>query len=398
MFSALDREGIEFFGYKGIEAHKDGTPHHHYGLFYKDAPGNRRKVQKIFKWYFQELDQIAAAGGEVMGEYKHRRKITSTQAAAIKQHLRETQPGADTRRVTFVQYDEKLGSLSNYILKSLLNYVIKDVAAGADDTGAPEELTPKQQKARLRQQRTAAWASLHGIKQFTTLRTRASIGIYQELRRIHSPVEGSQQLEAERLACVGSTYGTADHDDKEARVDADFCRFMELRRNPVDGAQPVEMWKIAETESDNLTIKLGEYGDELGRIQGVRCHEEPGILLEINTRPIKWRAVNVPQLLNGLVERETPARDAGDVIDSAYREELTAIWSGIVDTARKESTLHELARGLYNTPLSPRVEISFRDRVKPVTTWKIINNPTFSPDGAETNQYGAGVSHAPPTA
>lgn len=395
VFSALDREGVEFYGFKGIEAHKDGTPHHHYGFFYKDVPGNRRKVHATFAWYFQELDQIAKQFGDGQGYYKQRRKMPAKQRAAIKQHLHDTQPGAAKQRVTFVYPDSSLGSLSNYILKSLLNYVIKDVAdIGAD--GKAVELTPKQQANIGRQQRVAAWASLNGIRQFTTLRTGASIGVYQELRRIHAPVEGSTQLEQERLACVGS-YGTDQHGGADTRVNADFCRYMELRRNPLDGAEAVGLWKVTETESDNITIKFNEYSDEVGRVQGVRCHED-GALLEINTRPIRWRAVNVPMLVDDLANSAMPnAGDVGSVVDAGYREATTKLWADIVATAREQKTLHELARGMYHYPISPKVGIAFRDRAKPVTTWKIRNNPTVLPDRAKTNQtrQGGGYAHPP---
>ena len=392
VFSALEREGIEFFAFKGVEAHKDGTPHHHFGFFYKDTAGNKRKVHKIFTWYYQELDQLAGD----FGDYQHRRKISKVQQAAIRQHLRATQPGAEKRRVTFVYHDASKGSLSNYILKSLLNYVVKDVAVGADD---PQELTPKQQENAARQQRLAAWANLHGIRQFSTLRTKASVGVYQELRRIHQPVADSVQLEQERLACVGS-FGTPEHDDDATRVNADYCRYMELRRHPLDGATPVALWKVTETESDNLTIRLNEYSDEVGRVQGVRCEETAGVILEVNTRPIKWRAVNVPMLLNDLVNSVVPAAPMGEAptdADINHRAELTTEWQRIVTQSRTDKTLHELARGLYHHPLSPKVGIAFSARVQPVATWKIRNNPTFSAQSPKTPHNQPGGCHVSQT-
>ena len=390
VFSALGREGVEFYAFKGVESHKDGTPHHHYGFFYKNADGNRRKVHKIFDWYYNEFDKM-----EGMGDYKHRRKVSREQKRLMDAHLHRTQPGAKKARVTFIYHDASKGSLSNYILKSLLNYVVKDVAVGVDDVEGVE-LTQKQKEAAERQQRVAAWANLHGIRQFSTLRTKASIGVYEELRRIHNPVEGSTQLERERLACVGS-FGTPEHDDAETRVNADFCRFMELRRHPVDGAQPVELWKITETESDNLTIRLNEFSDEVGRVQGVRCEEEPGIVLEINTRPIKWRAVNVPMLLNDLVNDVAPAPPLGEVQDMTARNDVMLEWQKIVNSARTDKTLHEFARGLYNYPLSPKVGMAFRDRVQPVATWKIRSNPTFSGPTPKTSKNRPEVSYASPT-
>lgn len=398
VFSALDREGVEFYGFKGIEAHKDGTPHHHYGFFYKDVPGNKRKVHSAFAWYFQELDKVVSDGvvlGDV-GKYKHRRKMSREQQAAIKQHLHDTQPGAAKRRVTFVYHDATKGSLSNYILKSLLNYVIKDVA-DKDADGDAIDLTEKQQDAAARQQRIAAWASLNGIRQFSTIRTGASMGVYQELRRIHSPVEGSVQLEQERLACVGS-YGTEQHQDPETRLNADFCRYMELRRNPLDDAEPVELWKVTDTESDNITIKFNEFSDEVGRVQGVRCNEDANTLLEINTRPIKWRAINLPMLIDDLAETELPPTQPGDLIDPDYRAAVTKVWSDIVTTARTDKTVHELARGVYHHPLSPAVGVSFRDRAKPITTWKIRNNPTFSGESSKNGQMQQGGDHVHVTA
>ncbi len=367
--SALDREGVDFFALKGVEAHKDGTPHHHYGFFYKGA--TLKQIKDIFNWYYREYDQIVKDFHQ-KGDHKQRNKITFEQGLILRQHLKDTQPGALTRRVNYKVFDPKGdATLTTYIIKDVLGYVVKDVR-DEDDTATPE--TKEQKAKREKQERGAAWASLHGINQFSLIRVNASIGIWDELRRIHETVEGSTQLEAERLACCG-TFGTEAHDNPDTRQHPDFCKFMELRRDPLDDCEPVNLTTENEYESDGETLALGSFGDTLERVTGVESKSEG---LTVKTRLIRWRAVNIPTLLDDMVKHEAPPMEPGQ-FNPDTTDELRALWSSLLETARKEKTLHQFGRAAYNWPISPRVGESFEDRAQPVVTWEIINNRTKSP-------------------
>ncbi len=372
--SALDREGVDFFALKGVEAHKDGTPHHHYGFFYKGA--TLKQIKDIFNWYYREYDQIVKDFHQ-KGDHKQRNKITLQQGLILRQHLKDTQPGALTRRVNYKVFDPKGdATLTTYIIKDVLGYVVKDVREEGD-TDTPE--TKEQKAKREKQERGAAWASLHGINQFSLIRINASIGIWDELRRIHEPVAGSTQLEAERLACCG-TFGTEAHDNPDTRQNPDFCRFMELRRNPVDDCEPVNLTTENEYESDGETLALGSFGDTLERVTGVESKSEG---LTVETRPIRWRAVNVPTLLDAMVKHESPPMEPGQ-FNPDTTDELRALYADLLETARKEKTLHQFGRAVYNWPESPRVGESFEDRARPGVTWEIRNNRTKSPPGDES--------------
>ena len=361
--SALARAGIEWYAVKGVEAHKDGTPHWHMAFFFQGGEAAFKEVRSVFRWYFLEVDKIIADVGK--GAAKQRGKITRDQWQTVKQHLRASQPNALKKRVDFVQHDPKKGAtIASYIMKNL-SYVMKNLAGDVDVTD------PKALQTASDRKRVNAWASFWGIRQIQFMRSEP-VGVYQQLRRIHQPVADSTQLEQERLACVG-TYGTPAHQDETSRVVADFCQFMELRR--ADHVEPVKPMKRVRVDAQG-NIEVNRWGEQREYVAGLKSDGEG---LEIETKRIRWKIVNTKAIEAELVRVANASKaDGYDAASAAFRADNTRFYQELLQTARDAGAVHQLLVEHYGWEDRVKPQASLSARAKPVATWKIKNNPTFS--------------------
>ena len=361
--SALARAGVEWFAVKGVEAHKDGTPHWHMAFFFQGGEAAFKEVRSVFRWYFLEVDKIVEDAGK--GAAKQRGKITRDQWQAVKQHLRTTQPNALKKRVDFVRHDPKKGAtIASYIMKNL-SYVMKNLAGDVDESD------PKECQKASDRQRVNAWASFWGIRQIQFMRSEP-VGIYQQLRRIHQPVAGSVQLEQERLACVG-TYGTSAHQDETTRVVADFCQFMALRR--ADHVEPVKTMKRVRVDAQGK-IEVNRWGEQREYVAGLKSESEG---LEVETKRIRWKIVNTKAIESELIRvANAPKADDCDAASAAFRANNAHFYQELMQTAREAGTVHRLLVDNYGWLDRVKPQASLSARAKPVATWKIKNNPTFS--------------------
>ena len=359
--SALARKGIEWFAVKGVEAHKDATPHWHMAFFYQGGEAAFKEVRAVFRWYFLEVDKIIADVGKGAG--KQRGKITRDQWQAVKQHLRNTQPNALKKRVDFVKHDPSKGAtIASYIMKNL-SYVMKNLAGDTDMND------PKAVKQAQDRQRVNAWASFWGIRQIQFMRSEP-VGVYQQLRRIRQPVEGSSQLEQERLACVG-TYGTESHENEETRVVADFCQFMELRRGK--DVIPVKPMKRVRVDAQGQ-FEVNRWGEQREYVAGLRSESEG---LEVDTKRLRWKTVNTNAIASELIRTANAAKVGHDAASIAFRAENTRFYQDLIQTARDAKTVHHLLVEHCGWQDRCRPAASLSARAQPVATWKIKNNPTF---------------------
>ena len=135
----LDRLGIKVFGFRVTEPHQDGTPHWHV-LLYTEGK-NVKTLKKVIRDY------------------------------ALQDSPYEN--GAQTRRVNIIMIDRKKGSgvsyLAKYIAKNIDGFKFDDLVDGMEANTAA--------------QRTKAWASTWGIRQFQFL-GGPSVTIWREIRRI----------------------------------------------------------------------------------------------------------------------------------------------------------------------------------------------------------------------
>ena len=140
----LNRENIQFFGFRVAEPHHDGTPHWHILVFMR--PGDIQKA--FYSMWIYAMDED--------GDEK----------------------GAAINRFEFKDIDKKKGSATGYIAK----YIAKNI-----DGYALENEIDTQTGEKLKQSSKAitAWASRWKIRQFQQL-GGAPVSVWRELRRLKS--------------------------------------------------------------------------------------------------------------------------------------------------------------------------------------------------------------------
>ena len=223
---ALQRAGVQFFGFRVAEPHHDGCPHWHMLLFV-------------------DREQVDA--------------LRSTMRAYwLADHPDE--PGASIHRFKAVEIDPSKGDAAGYVAK----YIAKNI----DDTGLGVHLdeaegeqieidTQSGNKAR----RVLAWASAWGIRQFQAI-GQPPVTVWRELRRVDTPaVQGASKPMQQAHEAVNR--------DGERR--ACWRAYMEAQGGAMKGR--AQRLKLA-TEHER---REGLYGDtEAERIVGVIDVRRPG--------------------------------------------------------------------------------------------------------------------------
>ena len=207
--AALAREGIQFFGFRVVEPHHDGTPHWHLLLFVK--PEQQELLISTMQFYATREDKHELMRGKAFDP---------------------------TPRFEAKIIDPTKGSATGYIAK----YIAKNIdgAYVADDHEAESSGIHGAEGV-------AAWASLWGLRQFQQI-GGPSVTAWRELRRIRGPLDSKDILETIRR--------TADN--------ADWQRFIET----MGGAciprkdRPIKLMKAIEEAAN-------QYGEDIIRLRGV---------------------------------------------------------------------------------------------------------------------------------
>lgn len=215
--AAFKRLGLKIYGFRVAEPHHDGTPHWHAVLF-----GARHVLVKVtevlrsiwFKEYVHELDSPKA----------------KTARFHVKAIIRE--------KKTDGTYKSATGYIAKYIAKNIDGFEV------GEDYEANNNQDAKQTCDRV-----AAWASVHGIRQFQQI-GGPCVGLWRELRRLRDQV-GIKEIEAAR---------------KAASDESDWAKFVSSIGGIAAGRNTqLTLWK----EDDG---ELNQYGEpRAARVVGVQC-------------------------------------------------------------------------------------------------------------------------------
>ncbi|WP_434664356.1 replication endonuclease [Aeromonas sp. NJAU223] len=179
--SALDRnlakrgeflvaDPIDYFGFRVVEPHHDGTPHWHLLIWVK--PEHQHRLIGILQRYALSHDK---------GDLERKR------------HPESKKPYSDiTPRFDWKVMDKEKGGAVGYIVK----YIAKNIDGyRVGDEGDLEAETAATEGAR----RVRAWASLWGLRQFQPLKG-PPVGIWRELRRLPGRLQEAKGIIVAPLA------------------------------------------------------------------------------------------------------------------------------------------------------------------------------------------------------
>lgn len=251
----LKRLGIECYGFRIAEPHKDACPHWHLLLWFKST---------------------TEAGQAI---------------AAMREHFLAdsgTEPGARQRRFTSERIDSAKGSATGYIAK----YICKNVDGKFRDgelvrvfddqrrnrqTGAMEPTGITSEEAALR---VEAWASCWGIRQFQQI-GGPKVGAWRELRRLREEYtgHGADIVEPLRAAADAGQWDIfADLDDQHR------ARFGDRVRVAAD--KSADRIRALPDDADDEAVRacLNKWQEPtLREVQGVAVG-----WLKVKTRFLKW--------------------------------------------------------------------------------------------------------------
>ncbi len=165
--AGLKRKGVTVYGFRIAEPHHDGTPHWHMVLF--TLAHHRRALRRMLAGHW------LSEGGRDAGAKDHRIKFKSIDRSK----------------------GSAAGYLAKYVAKNIDGFEVGDDLE-ADDRAERAEDAPGRRDAIRTARRVAAWASLHGIRQFQQI-GGPQVTIYRECRRLRAPVAPAS-VERARLA------------------------------------------------------------------------------------------------------------------------------------------------------------------------------------------------------
>ncbi|KXJ04640.1 Replication gene A protein, partial [Exaiptasia diaphana] len=276
VYSAWNRAEIDWYGMWISEPHHDGTPHRHGIIFC--PPHQFRKMTKIFSEYaygihpctkrqietrvprYRGVCWLENAGGE-KGADKHRFAM---------------------ERIWYLPEDEDRAKLAGKEVSSVIAYVIKYISKNiATDSANQVGLDDYGQLASESCQRVAAWAGIHGIRQFNFVKC-PPVGVYRELRKLDAEREKEvQQWHEINQASQKNQYmlGKA-----RAAADAgDFAQYIVLQGGPClpRSAYPLKLWKGSKRKTDAVefhgdrdgSFKRGRYGEVVEAVFGLSVND-----------------------------------------------------------------------------------------------------------------------------
>lgn len=232
----LKRDGLEYYGFRVTEAHHDGTPHWHLLIFM--SPEYEQAISHVIKKY------------------------------ALREDANED--GAAKYRFKAEKINPQKGSATGYIAKY--------IAKGLDGFGLDVDLYGE--NAKNSAQRTRAWASTWGIRQFQQL-GGPPVTIYRELRRI----DGS-----ELKGLIEEVWNACDS--------GDWHQFVKLMGGPT-----IE-------RKDNVITISKQWNDKPNRYQEPSGYQIIGVNwgnVVITTRIHQWKIEYKKQVNQNLVIQDVTA-------------------------------------------------------------------------------------------
>jgi hypothetical protein len=223
----FSRNKINFYGFKIIEPHHDGTPHWHIMLFCK--PIDREYITFIIKQY-------------AMAE-------------------NPTEAGANRHRFTAVKIDNKRGSASGYLAK----YIAKAI----DGHKVDWDLYGKNSKDSAL--RVRAWASTHGFRQFDSFGL-PPIGLWRELRRLANQTFLKAQIEREK----------AQAENKKIDIKGGFGEFSELLAIVYNGEFKDFIVQFRDKFVQNRVYLLKEFNNKLNEYGDFVKSKVVGLVIDFN--------------------------------------------------------------------------------------------------------------------
>ncbi len=226
--AALARRGIEYFGFRVVEPHHDGTPHWHLLLFVN--PAQQHVLISTMQRYALSHDR---------------------EDLERKRHAESKRPYSDiTPRFDWKVMDPAKGGAVGYIVK----YIAKNIDGHQiGEQGDREAGTTASEGAK----RVRAWASLWGIRQFQQL-GGPSVSVWRELRRLPGRV---QEQKGHTVAPLASDI--MEECRRYADV-ADWKEFTYSMGGPVcpRDARPVRLHHLIDPAKN-------KYGEDVIRLVGV---------------------------------------------------------------------------------------------------------------------------------
>ncbi|MCK0767939.1 replication endonuclease [Chromohalobacter canadensis] len=259
----LKRDGIAYYGIRTVEPHHDGCPHWHMLLWV--AEDQIKPLEASLRRYALSIDPEEVAG---------------------KEHV----------RIRFEHIDPTKGSAAGYVIK----YVAKNInctqrSDEVDQYGRPMDVAAP---------RIAAWASVHGIRQFQFFGL-PSVTVWRELRRLRDPDDDSfaascfedwiaaTKPDPEALAIL--------HDLRRAANGSRWDNFLELCGGPCVPMteRPARPWRMTRLDpkgehvdpnSGEIRVdleKLGIYGEPVEATIGITVTSDTGEA-SFMTRVYRW--------------------------------------------------------------------------------------------------------------
>jgi len=214
----LHDKGLNVYGFRIAEAHKDGCTHWHVLLF-------------------MPKDQVVEVSNLLL-------------AYAFQEDGDEK--GAYLSRFDWEEIDPKKGSAVAYIIK----YISKNIAGLSFDTSDNAVNGANKHQDDLAK-RVGAWASVWGIRQFQQI-GGSSVSVWRELRRLGDTVQEDATIEAARKAANAG----------------DWCAYLKVQDgiNTPLKAQPIQLYCHARIDAHTGEAFSNKYGEVVESIQGIQAN------------------------------------------------------------------------------------------------------------------------------
>lgn len=227
--ASLNDKGINVYGFRVAESHKDGCTHWHVLLF-------------------MEKKHVVEASNLLL-------------AYAFAEDGNEK--GAYLNRFDWEEIDPNKGSAVAYIIK----YISKNIAGldlgrmgdGSDIENALKKSDGKGKDGKLSEEdkatRVSAWASLWGIRQFQQI-GGCSVGVWRELRRLGDKEQENETVEEARKA--------ANKGDWKAYMEVQGGVDVPMRK------QAIQIYSAPRVDKETGAEHVNKYGEVVDYIQGLK--------------------------------------------------------------------------------------------------------------------------------